>query len=57
MTGDFILSIASIMIARLNNDDVTIILSTVGLEHRIQTTRNDNDFLTGVFFFSCECVL
>lgn len=30
MTGDFIVSIVSIMISRLKNDDVTIILSTVG---------------------------
>lgn len=29
MTGDFIVSIVSIMISRLRNDDVTIILSTV----------------------------
>lgn len=29
MTGDFIVSIVSIMISRLKNDDVTIILSTV----------------------------
>lgn len=31
MTGDYILSIASIMISRLENDDVTIILSQVKL--------------------------
>lgn len=29
MTGDYILSIASILIARLKNDDVTIVLSEV----------------------------
>lgn len=29
MTGDYILSIASIMISRLRNDDVTIVLSQV----------------------------
>lgn len=29
MTGDYILSIASIMISRLKNDDVTLVLSTV----------------------------
>lgn len=29
MTGDYILSIASILIARLKNDDVTLVLSEV----------------------------
>lgn len=29
MTGDYILSIASIMISRLKNDDVTLVLSQV----------------------------
>lgn len=29
MTGDYILSIASIMISRLRNDDVTLVLSQV----------------------------
>lgn len=32
MTGDYILSIASIMISRLKNDDVTLILSQVSLK-------------------------
>lgn len=37
MTGDYILSIASILIARLKNDDVTIVLSEVSrLIHSIQ---------------------
>ena len=31
MTGDYILSIASILIARLKNDDVTIVLSEVSV--------------------------
>lgn len=35
MTGDYILSIASILIARLKNDDVTIVLSEVsGYSHQ-----------------------
>lgn len=29
MTGDYILSIASILISRLKNDDVTLVLSKV----------------------------
>lgn len=29
MTGDYILSIASILIARLKNDEVTLVLSEV----------------------------
>lgn len=29
MTGDFILAVASMMIARLKNDDVTLVLSQV----------------------------
>lgn len=48
MTGDYILSIASILIARLKNDDVTIVLSEVsGYSHQyvdmntnIQTSMN-----------------
>lgn len=33
MTGDYVLSIASIMISRLKNDDVTLILSQVSRRH------------------------
>lgn len=32
MAGDYILSIASIMIARLRSDDVTIVLSQVSIK-------------------------
>lgn len=34
MTGDYILSIASVLIARLKNDDVTIVLSEVSRLYR-----------------------
>lgn len=34
MAGDYILSIASIMIARLRSDDVTIVLSQVRNQKR-----------------------
>lgn len=42
MTGDYILSIASIMISRLKNDDVTLILS--------QVSRRNYDFV--IIFFA-----
>lgn len=35
MTGDYILSIASIMISRLKNDDVTLVLSKVSKSFNI----------------------
>lgn len=35
MTGDYILSIASIMISRLKNDDVTLVLSQVSWQYTL----------------------
>jgi len=35
MAGDFILAVASMMIARLRNDDVTLTLSQVCLQNTI----------------------
>lgn len=37
MAGDFILAIASMLIARLRNDEVTLVLSQVSFFHKLIT--------------------
>lgn len=52
MTGDYILSIASILIARLKNDDVTIVLSEVSTLCGMQ--RSHIFGLRRIIFYSSE---
>lgn len=43
MAGDFILAVASMMIARLRNNDVTLVLSQVGFY--------------ATFFYKCQYLI
>lgn len=54
MAGDYILSIASIMIARLRSDDVTIVLSQVSINKKCNLKSKLNFNLNSKSIMSCK---